>query len=299
MFEFHNVTKTFKKDFWQQPFKALDSLSFRISPHSLTGFLGANGSGKTTAIKVLLEIIFPSSGNVTFPYWQHLSKKERLKKIGYVPERPYYYSYLSGLEFLTYMGQLNGVSSKNLKKRIETYTEKLSIAKHLNKKIESHSKGMLQRLGLTASLLHDPELLILDEPTSGIDPLGRKEIKDFLIDLRDEGKTIFISSHIVSDLEEICSNLIIIESGKLAYQGLCHDLIRENSEENYYALLEIQDKYLSSVANKVKKIAGKYEYSFDGKKREHFFKRCLSLGLTPIRFERKSPSLEDIVYHIS
>lgn len=299
MFEFHGIVKTFKTDFWIPSTTALDSLSFTVPPLSLTGLLGSNGAGKTTAIKVLLELIFPDSGKVVFPAWQNLSKVEKLKKIGYVPERPYFYPYLTALEFLNYMGHLNGIERKILKKRIETYTEKLSIAEHLEKKIEGYSKGMLQRLALTASLLHNPDLLIFDEPTSGIDPLGRKEIKDFLIDLHSEGKTILISSHIVSDLEEICSDIIIVESGKLAYQGRCHDLIKKHSEEMYHATLDIRDNRLSSLSVSVKEIAGKYEYTFEGNHREDFFNKCYHGGLIPLKFERKTPSLEEIVYNLS
>ena len=300
MLEFYNVTKRFKTDFWTPTFLALNQFSFHLKEGTLTGFLGANGSGKTTAIKILLNFIFPSSGEIRFKKWQNLSLEERLKKIGYTPERPYYYPYLSGLEFLTYVGSLSGVPNKLLFSRIEEYSTILSIANHLEKKISGYSKGMLQRLGLTASLIHGPELLILDEPTSGIDPLGRREIKMFLSDLHRKGKTIFVSSHIVSDLEEICSHLVIIEKGTLAYEGTCINLLEKNAEKGHFALLEEEHRELKELSRKVKKVSErKYEYYFNTEKKEDFLKTCLSLNTTPLKFERRTPTLEEIVYNLS
>ncbi len=300
MLEFYNVTKKFKTNFWDSPFFALNKFSFHLQNNTLTGFLGANGSGKTTAIKILLHLIFPNSGEIRFTKWNHLSSEARFKKIGYMPERPYYYPYLSGLEFLTYVGSLSGVPKKLLISRIEEYSTALSIEQHLEKKISGYSKGMLQRLGLTASLIHDPELLILDEPTSGIDPLGRKEIKMFLNDLHRKGKTIFISSHIVSDLEEICSHLVIIDKGTLAYQGTCSNLLEKNAKQDHSALLEGKHRELKELSMDVKKVGEKkYQYIFNMEKKKDFLKTCISLNTTPLKFERRIPTLEEIVYNLS
>ena len=297
MFSFHGVTKKFKTDFWKPPSKALDNLSFRVEKHSITGLIGANGSGKTTAIKTALGLIFPDSGNIDFYGWKKTDSSKIIQEVGYMPERPYYYSYLTGLEFLIYMGELNNVDKKALFLRIEDYSDRLSIKEHLSKKISGYSKGMLQRLGLTASLLHGPQLLILDEPTAGIDPLGRKEIKDFLLLLKDEGKSIFISSHIFSDLEEICSHLVIIDKGKLIYQGKTDELIEENTKERYYAVLEKKGPLPDSISKDVKKISGeKYEYTLDKRDRKDFLKVCIESDIIPLKFEKKTPSLEEVVY---
>ena len=300
MLQFSNVTKKFQIDFWSSPFIALNQLSFRLQGGSLTGFLGANGSGKTTAIKILLGLIFPSSGTIHFHEWKDLTAEERLKKIGHTPERPYYYPYLSGLEFLTYVGSLSGVPRTKLASRIEEYATRLSMSAHLEKKISGYSKGMLQRLGLIGALIHDPELLILDEPTAGIDPLGRKEIKNFLHSLYEKGKTILVSSHIVSDLEEICSHLIIIDKGALVYEGTCHELIENNAKSEYFALIEGESQELKTLSQKVKRI-GKdtYEHLFDTGKKEEFLKTCVHLKKIPIKFERRMPTLEEIVYNFS
>ena len=300
MLKFCKVTKKFSTEFWRPPSLALNGLSFHLQENTLTGFLGANGAGKTTAIKILLNLIFPSSGDVQFTKWNNLEVGKRYQKIGYTPERPYYYPYLNGFEFLTYVGILSGVPKKLLFSRIEEYATTLSIENHLKKRISGYSKGMLQRLGLVAALIHDPELLILDEPTAGIDPLGRKEIKTFLRDLHRKGKTVFVSSHIVSDLEEICSHLIIVDKGTLVYEGTCHDLIETNTGKGHWAILDKEYLSLKELSGKVVKLGEKkYEYYFNTKNSYDFLKECVALKTAPLRFERRVPTLEEIVYNLS
>ena len=300
MFEFCDVTKKFQTHFWAPSLTVLDRLSFKVREHSLTGFLGANGSGKTTSIKILLNLLFPNDGKVAFYRWQDLPMQKVMKKIGYVTERPYYYSYLTGREFLQYMGTLSGLNAKKLFPIMEKYSEKLSIRSVLDRKVATYSKGMLQRLGIVASLLHDPQLLILDEPTSGIDPVGRKEIKDFLMELNQEGKTIFVSSHIVSDLEAICSDLVVINRGKLVYQGSCQKLLENHSKENYTAVVASDRTQLAVLSQRVKKIgSNKVEYIFEAKNKESFLQACLNCRTIPIKFEKQVPTLEEIIYGIS
>lgn len=228
MIEFRNVTKTFKKDFWAQPFYALNDVSFEIPGSSMVGFLGANGAGKTTSLKILMEFIKADSGDVIFSQRLGGNLYNALSKIGYLPERPYFYPHLTGQEFAELMGKLSNVPQFELKQRIKKWAQHLSIDHALNRQIRSYSKGMLQRIGFVSVLLHDPEMLILDEPLSGLDPVGRKEIKDVMRQLKSEGKTIFFSSHIVSDIEETCRHVVVLEKGRCIYNGEIERLLNEN-----------------------------------------------------------------------
>jgi ABC-2 type transport system ATP-binding protein len=157
------------------------------------------------------------------------SKKSIYSKIGFLPERPYFYPHLTGREFLTYLGNLNEVSNSAFLKKVDEYSLRLDLKDHLNKKINYYSKGMMQRLGLISCLVHSPLLLILDEPLSGVDPLGRREIKEILLEQNDSGKTIFFSSHILSEVEEICDRIVILDSGIVKFQGNKKDLLPKNS----------------------------------------------------------------------
>lgn len=233
MIEFRNVTKTFQKDFWAQPFKALDNVSFKIPQASMVGFLGANGAGKTTSLKILMEFIKPNSGEVHFSSELGGGLFQALSKIGYLPERPYFYPHLTGQEFAELMGQLSNVPKPLLKERIKIWSKQLNIDHALNRQIRGYSKGMLQRIGFVTVLLHDPQMLILDEPLSGLDPVGRKEIKDVMRKLNYEGKTVFFSSHIVSDIEETCSDVVVLENGQCIYNGEIEKLLDENRSSGY------------------------------------------------------------------
>lgn len=233
MIEFRNVTKTFQKDFWAQPFKALDNVSFKIPRASMVGFLGANGAGKTTSLKILMEFIKPNSGEVHFSEELGGGLFQALSKIGYLPERPYFYPHLTGQEFAELMGELSNVPRPLLKERIKTWSKQLNIDHALNRQIRGYSKGMLQRIGFVTVLLHDPQMLILDEPLSGLDPVGRKEIKDVMRELNNQGKTVFFSSHIVSDIEETCSDVVVLENGQCIYNGEIEKLLDENRSSGY------------------------------------------------------------------
>lgn len=208
---------------------ALNDVSFTLEGGVATGFLGANGAGKTTFIKILLGFITASEGRVVFSDQLGGSRMEALKKIGYVPERPYYYQHLKGQEFLMYMGKLSELTPNRINEVIEKYSERLAINFALGREISGYSKGMLQRLGFLCALLNDPELLILDEPLSGLDPIGRRDIKDLIQELVNEGKSIFISSHIIPDVEEVCERVVCLDQGRLVYQGRIRDLLEKTS----------------------------------------------------------------------
>ena len=225
MFTVEKLVKSFKTDFWAKSFYALDDVSFTVERGQTVGFLGANGAGKTTLLKILMGLIYQDTGEIRFHDDLGVGQEQIFANLGFLPERPYFYPYLTGRDFLCYMGKLQQLSPAVQKEKIASLSERLQIAHALDRKIRGYSKGMLQRLGLASTLMHDPMMVVLDEPLSGLDPVGRKEFKDILQSLGKEGKTVFFSSHIVPDVEEICDNIVLLEKGKLVYQGRMDEII--------------------------------------------------------------------------
>jgi ABC-2 type transport system ATP-binding protein len=192
----------------------LDSLNLKISKGEVFGILGLNGAGKTTSIKLLFGLIFPTSGTISILENKAGSDSAK-RKIGYLPELPYFYSYLTPLESLRFYARLSGMTKKEIGENIEKTLKKVGLLEHKDKKLSGFSKGMLQRMGLAQALLHNPDILVLDEPVSGLDPLAVYEIRDIFLKLKEEGKTIFLSSHSISEVEKICDRVGILKSGKL------------------------------------------------------------------------------------
>ena len=295
MIELQEISKTYRTDFWAKEFWPLDKVSFRVEEGGLVGFLGANGAGKTTAIKIIMRFIRPREGRVVFNPLLGKDFKSIFGKIGYIPERPYFYPHLTGREFVTYMGQLNGVKSAVISTRMQHWAERFLITYALDRKLSGFSKGMLQRIGFVAALIHDPLLLILDEPISGLDPIGRKEIKDCLKELHRSGKTIFFTSHIVSDVEEICDKVVVLEKGKLLYQGAIDQLIEENIRPNYVVRLADYNQFtLPSYVQNFDR--GKAEIPVE--KREEYLAAAISSGCKVVSVQQNRPSLEQIIYEI-
>lgn len=298
MIQFCHISKSFKKDFWAKPFTALDNVSFNLEKGSITGFLGANGAGKTTLLKVLMGFIPYDSGEVYFSHELGPSRVEALKKIGFLPERPYFYPHLSGREFATYMGKLNNVGQSDLRDQITRLSKELGIFHALDQTLSGYSKGMLQRLGLMTSLLHRPELIILDEPLSGLDPLGRKDIKAILSGLAREGKTIFLSSHIVSDIEQVCQNVVVLERGQCIYDGKIEDLISSRSTSLY------ELTYSGDLTKEIEKILQSDFHGnlgrlvFEKENKEYVISALLHQGVDIRALEPMRPTLEEVIYNI-
>ena len=221
-----NLEKTFKKD-WPSSTqnKVLDGLSFSISQGTVTGFLGANGSGKTTTMKCTLGLISFNAEEISFFEGQVLGPKV-LKKIGFLPEQPYFYDFLTGEELLIFYGRLS-VSLKlaELKSRARALLKKLGLHHAKDQKIKTYSKGMLQKVGLAQALIHEPELVILDEPMAGLDPDGRLHVAELIKELKKKGTTVFFSSHLLYDVERLCSNLVVLKKGKTLYTGAVQGLL--------------------------------------------------------------------------
>lgn len=284
MIEFKNISKTFQYNFWDKKFKALDDVSFKINEGELVGFLGANGAGKTTLIKILMEFSRQDSGEVHFSRIMGATPNKIKSSIGYLPEKAYLYQHLTGREFLEYTGSLYGIPRNELKDLIAKWSERMAIAYAIDRRIHGYSKGMQQRLGFISSLIHRPKVLILDEPLSGLDPLGRRDFKNILKELNKEGITIFFSSHIVPDVEEICNKVIFIEKGKLIYEGSIDELIIKNSNDLYSVKYLSGEKIETVQVNEADKKAVLTE--------------MLNNGLNIVEIEKEKPRLEEIIYKI-
>lgn len=207
---------------------ALDKLNLEVGEGEIFGLLGPNGAGKSTCIKILMGILFPNGGKASI-MGKPLGEKDVKSQIGFLPENPSFYDYLKGEEFLNYYGMLYGMSRELRKKRIPELFELVRLPEHApNLPLKGYSKGMIQRIGLAQALLNDPRLVVLDEPQSGLDPLGRKEIRDIILSLKERGKTVFFSSHILSDAELICDRVAILNRGKLTAMGELEKLLSRN-----------------------------------------------------------------------
>ncbi len=221
-----NLHKSFKTGFLLKKKSILKGISLDVEQGEIFGYLGPNGAGKTTTLKCVLGLIFPEDGDIKLFDLPHLSLKAK-ERIGFLPENPYFYDYLTAAEFLRFYSQLFVIPVLEKDKRIEDLLKLVDMEKARNLQLRKFSRGMLQRIGLAQALLNNPDLVLLDEPLGGLDPLGRKEIRDILVRLREEGKTVFLSSHILQDIEMICDRVAIIVNGEIVNQGYLQDLISE------------------------------------------------------------------------
>ncbi len=223
--EVKNLKKRFKESLFSSEKKVLHQIDFSVSETTATGFLGANGSGKTTTLKCVLGLIPINSGEISFFTGKPLSRPV-LKKIGFLPEQPYFYDYLTGEELLLFYGRLSAsLTFTDLKSRARDLLKKLGIYEAKDRKIRTYSKGMLQKVGMAQALIHDPELVILDEPMAGLDPDSRVYVGELIQSLVKQGKTIFFSSHLLYDVERLCSNLVVLKEGRVAYAGSVQGLL--------------------------------------------------------------------------
>ena len=228
--EVNKLTKVYQIGLGKQKISALNDLSLNVEQGSIYGLLGPNGAGKTTLIKILLGITFPTLGDARI--LNNEIKNYRIKrKIGFLPENHKFPNYLTAEQTLKYFAQLSGYDSSNLNKRIDELLSLVKMSKWKKTKVKKYSKGMMQRLGLAQAMINEPELIFLDEPTDGVDPIGRKEIRDILIDLKEKGTTIFLNSHLLSEVELVSDRVAILNEGKLLREGTVKELT--TSEELY------------------------------------------------------------------
>ncbi|MFL5423310.1 MAG: ABC transporter ATP-binding protein [Myxococcales bacterium] len=220
-----HLSKTFRVGFWGRKVRAVIDLSMEVRRGEIFGLLGPNGAGKTTTIKLLLGFVRPTSGRASVAGFPAGSLASR-RRLGYLPENPALYEYLNGIEYLRFAGRLAGLSRAEAATKAEVLLEKVGLAGRADRAIRRFSKGMVQRLGLAQALIADPEIVILDEPMSGLDPIGRKDVRDLIFSLRGEGRTVLFSTHILSDVEAICDRIGIIAQGRLTDCGTLSSLLK-------------------------------------------------------------------------
>jgi ABC-2 type transport system ATP-binding protein len=209
-----HLAKTFRLGFLRRRIDAVHDVDFQVERNEVFGFLGPNGAGKTTTIKMLTGLIFPTRGQARL-FGQPVDAIQARRRLGFLPENPYFYDYLSGEELLDLMGRLFGLDRRERRRRAGLLMERVGLGRAGGRALRKYSKGMLQRLGIAQALINEPELVILDEPMSGLDPIGRKEIRDLVVELKAEGKTVMFSTHILSDVELVCDRVAMVVGGRM------------------------------------------------------------------------------------
>jgi ABC-2 type transport system ATP-binding protein len=239
------LTKDYPVGFWRpRPYRALDALSLTVAPGEVFGCLGPNGAGKSTTLKLLMGLVAPTSGTAHL-FGLPVSSVASRRRVGFLPENPVFYDYLTGEELLAYFGQLCGLRPAAARTRATSLLDRVGLGAERRMAVRRYSKGMVQRLGVAQALVQDPDLVILDEPMSGLDPIGRRDVRELILSLREEGKTVLFSSHILSDAETLCSRVAILAAGRLQALGSMTELV-EFSVRAWELLLDGADGSLEA-----------------------------------------------------
>jgi ABC-2 type transport system ATP-binding protein len=293
------LSKDYYVGFWRpRPYRALDRLTLDVAQGEIFGFLGPNGAGKTTTLKLLMQLVFPTGGDAEI-LGRPLGDVGVRRRIGFLPENPYFYDHLTAEELLDYYGRLFDMSAADRRRRIPAALDRLGIGAERRSQLRKFSKGMLQRVGLAQAVFNEPEVLFLDEPMSGLDPLGRRDVRALMLELRDQGRTIFFSSHILSDAEALCSQVAIVAKGRLAAAGRLADM-REFAVQGWELVMAgVPATALDRIrprARRVLTIAGdRYaiELAPDGRP-EDMLRELAAAGATLVSLNPLRETLEDV-----
>jgi ABC-2 type transport system ATP-binding protein len=249
--ETEELTKDYKIGFWRpRPYRALDHLTMTVDEGEVFGFLGPNGAGKSTTLKLLMGLIFPSEGSARI-FGKPVGDVPTRRRYGFLPENPSFYEYLTAEELLTYFASLHGMRGADRARRVSQALDEVSIGAERQLKLRSYSKGMIQRIGVAQAVLNEPSLLFLDEPMSGLDPLGRRDLRQLMLRLRDRGCTIFFSSHILSDAEALCSRVGIVAQGRLVAHGRLAELVAFATRGWELVVAKMPDHVRASLAARI------------------------------------------------
>jgi len=293
------LSKDYLVGFWRpRPYRALDRLSIDVAPGDVFGFLGPNGAGKTTTLKLLMQLVFPTSGEAEI-LGRPLGDVSIRRRIGYLPENPYFYDHLTAEELLDYYGRLFGQSAADRRQRVGKTLDRLGIGAERRLPLRKFSKGMLQRVGLAQALLNDPEVVFLDEPMSGLDPLGRRDVRALILELRDQGRTIFFSSHILSDAEALCTRVAIVAKGRLAASGTLTDLKEFAIQGWELVMAGVPPEALERVRARARRVVtiGGDRYAIDlppDGRHEELLRELAAAGATPVSLNPLRVTLEGV-----
>ena len=292
-----NIRKSFRSDLTRKKSEVLHGISLTASEGEILGFLGPNGAGKTTTIKIILGLIRPDSGAVRI-MGRDISDRNIKRVIGYMPEKAYFYNHLSLREFLEFCGRMSGMDEGVMNRRITELIELAGLAGNEDRKLKGFSKGMTQRAGMIQAIMHNPDLLILDEPFSGLDPLGRKLIRDILLKLRDEGKTIFFSSHILPDMEALCDRTAIIKEGRVVRELGIGELGKFGEGRVEVRARGCNEEDIERIYDYIDDIKRNRDESIFSVKRQEYSRTVISsildCGAELVSVNTKHPTLEDI-----
>jgi ABC-2 type transport system ATP-binding protein len=291
------LSKEFRQGFFMRRVLAVKNVSFQVERGDIFGFLGPNGAGKTTTIKILTGLIRPTAGRAEL-FGETVPSRRALARIGFLPENPYVYPYLTPSEFVELCGRLSGLGGRAARDRTKQVLEQVGVAYAADRAVRRLSKGMLQRTGLAAALVADPELLILDEPMSGLDPVGRKEVRDLIVDERRRGRTIFFSTHILNDVETLCDRVAILRKGEVVVSGRISELLRRDARRTEVTLsgdfqalaLSFEQEGLSA-----RQVGGMLVVLVEGAdKVSQVLERALAAGLAVEQVVPRHETLEDL-----
>jgi ABC-2 type transport system ATP-binding protein len=261
----YDLTKDYAVGFWRpRPYRALDHLTLEVESGEVFGFLGPNGAGKTTTLKLLMRLVYPTSGRAEL-LGQPIGDPTAKRKIGYLPENPYFYDHLTAEELLRYFAGLFGYSRADCRARASRLLDEVGIGAERRLQLRKFSKGMLQRVGIAQALINDPELVIFDEPMSGLDPLGRRDVRALILRLRDRGCTVFFSSHVLSDAETLCTRVAILAKGRLVTAGRLNEMLAFRVRGWELVASGISQPVLGSISSRAARVTkiGDDRFSFE------------------------------------
>jgi ABC-2 type transport system ATP-binding protein len=240
-----DIVKDFRPGFGLRKKRVLHGIGFSVRRREIFGFVGPNGAGKTTTLKILLGLIHATSGDAAI-LGHRVRETAFRREVGFLPENPYFYDFLTGREILDFYARLSGVASDSRGTRVDMLLERVGLGHAADARLRTYSKGMLQRIGIAQALVHDPEVVFLDEPMSGLDPIGRKEIRDLIVQLHAEGKTIFMNTHILTDVEMLCDRVAIIVKGRIRYEGRTEDFLEGDDRRSDVMLANLPPELAES-----------------------------------------------------
>src|SRR6266513_1557155 len=261
----YELTKDYAVGFWRpRPYRALDRLTIDVAPGEVFGLLGPNGAGKTTTLKLLMQLVYPTAGRAEL-LGSPVGDLDVKRRVGYLPENPYFYDYLTAEELLTYFAGLFGFGSAERRRRAARLLDEVGIGAERRLQLRKFSKGMLQRVGVAQALVNDPELVIFDEPMSGLDPLGRRDVRALILRLRDRGCTVFFSSHVLSDAEALCNRVAILAKGRLVATGRLTDMLAFRASGWELVVAGVSEAALARIESRVRRAVriGEGRYTID------------------------------------